>query len=515
MLEQEQQNRQTLEAKNAELEEARDAAESANRAKSTFLANMSHEIRTPMNAILGYAQILQREPDLPPKQRQAVVTIKDSGNHLLALINDVLDLSKIEAGRLELNETDFELKTLIDTLSTMFQMRCEQKGIDWRVEWLNGLAARSTRNGQAASSTERILVHGDEGKLRQVLINLLGNAVKFTESGEVVLRISGVGQTVSLPTQANSLRYYTFEVIDTGRGISPQDQEKIFDPFHQGEQTARQGGTGLGLAIAKRYIELMRGELELESEPGSGSRFFFTIPLADAISDTIAEPPQWSDVTRLAEGYYVTALIVDDTEINRKVLAKMLSDLGIEVIEAENGQQAVERFREQRPDIVFMDIRMPVMDGVEAAQQILEDFEECNGEMSFRPIIVAISASTLKHEQEEYLQAGFAAFIGKPFHFEQICECLANLLEVEFETDEAEDSEEQLLETPPITLPAELLMQLKAAANGYRVTELKDHLNEIEKLGLAGQQLAQRLSDLILGYDMDTVLKILSEIKPE
>ena len=545
MREQERQNLKILEAKNTELEDTKDAAESANRAKSTFLANMSHEIRTPMNAILGYAQILQREPNLPPNQRQAVGTIKNSGNHLLALINDVLDLSKIEAGRLELNETDFELNTLIDTLSAMFQMRCEQKGLDWRVEWLNG---------QDTRSIERTLVHGDEGKLRQVLINLLGNAIKFTESGKVILRISPKsGDVAEFPRIRDSLAtsatpnssHFTFEVIDTGVGISPQDQAKIFDPFHQGEQTARQGGTGLGLAIAKRYIELMGGELELESPPlnppqiggevrreqigrevrggqigeeikrGSGSRFFFTIPLADATSDTIAETSEWSDVTRLAEGYYVKALIADDTEVNRNVLSKMLSDLGIEVIEAENGQQAVEMFREHRPDIVFMDIRMPVMDGMEAAQQILEDFGECNGEMSFRPTIVAISASTLKHEQEEYLQAGFDDFISKPFRFERVCECLANLLEVEFEIDETDEVEEQLLETPPVTLPAELLMQLKAAAKGYRVTELKDHLNEIERVGLAGQKLAKRLSELILSYDMDTVIKILSEIKPE
>ena len=493
MLEQERQNRQTLEAKNAELEEAKNAAESANRAKSTFLANMSHEIRTPMNAILGYAQILQRDNDLPSNHRQAVNTIENSGNHLLALINDVLDLSKIEAGRLELSETDFDLNTLIDTLSTMFRMRCEQNGLDWRVEWLNG---------QAAYSTEHILVHGDEGKLRQVLINLLGNAIKFTESGKVILRIN---ETRSLATSATpNSSHFTFEVIDTGMGISPEDQAKIFDPFHQGEQIAQKGGTGLGLAIAKRYIELMGGELELESELGSGSRFFFTIPLPPAASDTAVESSQWIDVTRLAAGYHVKALIADDTEVNRNVLSRILVDLGIEVIEAENGQQAVDMFREHQPDVVFMDIRMPVMDGLEAGQRIMEEF----GKNQFR--LVAISASTLKHEQQTYFDAGFDDFISKPFRFERVCECLATLLDVEFDRGEPEAAETQSKEIPDVSLPEELSMRMKTAAELYKVTELKAQLDEVEELGSGGQQLAQRLRELIRNYDMEAVLKILS-----
>jgi len=341
---------------------------------------------------------------------------------------------------------------------------------------------------------------------------------------------------------------YRFEVIDTGVGISPEDQAKIFDSFHQGERSAQKGGTGLGLAIAKRYIELMGGELAVESPPlesarafvgrnsdfdislsnleirqgnllsernssqiggdrnGCGSRFFFTIPLADATSDAIAEPSQWSDVTRLASGYSVKALIADDNVVNRNVLSRILSDLGVEVIEAEDGQQAVEMFREHRPNIVFMDIRMPVMDGMEAAQQIMEQFDK----EQFK--LVAISASTLTHEQQTYFDAGFDDFISKPFRFERVCECLATLLDVEFERGESKKVEAPAKEISAVSLPEELLSRLRSSAELHKVTELKAHLNEVEELGSEEQQLAQRLHQLIRNYDLESVLKILSEI---
>lgn len=239
-----------------ELNRAKIEAESANRSKSTFLVNMSHEIRSPMNAILGFSQILMNDPALNPHQIQSVETIKKSGENLLELINDILDLSKIEAGRMEIILTHFDLNCLVQNLSSLFKLEIQKKNLKWNLQGL---------------PDSPVQIHGDETKLRQVLTNLVGNAVKFTESGEVGLKVT-----------AETNHRFRFEVFDTGPGILPDAQKFIFEPFRQEEQGARRGGTGLGLAICRQHVALMGGKLSLESEPGTGSRFFFTVPLPPA-----------------------------------------------------------------------------------------------------------------------------------------------------------------------------------------------------------------------------------------
>ena len=336
---------ETLQTQNAQLTEARETAVQANKAKSLFLANMSHEIRTPMNAILGYAQILQRDADLSGAQSRSVETIHRSGEHLLTLINDVLDISKIEAGRMELHPADFNLQAMLDGLGVMFQVRCEQKQLAWHLH----------KPGE-----DRLLVHGDEAKLSQVLINLLGNAVKFTPTGDVRLEVT------TLPDEK-----YRFEIIDAGPGIPADVQAAIFEPFHQAAGGIKEGGTGLGLAIARRLLELMGGQLELDSTAGTGSRFYFALSLPPAKGEVIdSADAHWSQVSHLAPGYRVRALVADDVVENRDVLSSLLADIGVEVILAENGREALEKTQAGATDIVFLDIRMPEMDGREAAQQI-------------------------------------------------------------------------------------------------------------------------------------------------
>jgi PAS domain S-box-containing protein len=471
-------------------------AEAASKAKGEFLANMSHEIRTPLNAILGYAQIMNDDPETTPGQRQAVDTISRSGNHLLDLVNDVLDLSKIEAGRQELHTAAFDLSNTLAGLGAMFEVRCRDKGLEWVFD----------------IDIPPEAVDGDESKLRQVLINLLGNAVKFTQKGRVTL-------SADSPTAGS----YRFTVQDTGPGITPQWQKAVFEPFQQqsgqeetGAQnpaTMGQGGTGLGLAIARRHVEMLGGRLGLESEPTQGARFYFTLPLPPAGVPLIqAQNRDWSRVQHLAPGHKVCALVVDDTLENRDILARMLKRIGVQVETVASGHQALESARTQTFDIVFMDIRMSDMDGIETRRRLVEE----HGRDHWR--IAAVTASAFEHQRQAFLEEGFDAFIEKPFRTERLYAALAELLGVEFEEAEepadglgAESVANATTEPTVVRLPADLRKQLDAALGVHSVTRLRELVGEIEGLGDKEAELARQIRELARTYDMASIGKLLAK----
>ncbi|MFT4929200.1 MAG: signal transduction histidine kinase/ligand-binding sensor domain-containing protein, partial [Phenylobacterium sp.] len=329
---------------------AKNNAEKANEAKSTFIANVSHEIRTPLNAVLGYAQMLSRDQALNPDQRSKLDIIEKSGSHLLNLINDILDISKIEANAMSLATVDFELVTLVEGIAVMLAGRCEEKKLNWQL--IN-------------HCDDFISVHGDQCKLRQILINLLGNAVKFTSEGTVTLTLSSTGP--------NS---YHFEVSDSGPGIEKAHQSDIFNAFGQTSYGAKHGGTGLGLAIASNQVSLMGGRLKLKSTLGTGSQFYFALQLPPAKGVIDTRQSRSRQALKLVTGVKLAALVVDDIWENRNILKLMLEDIGIDVSEASHGKEALDTLHqaESLPELVFMDIRMPQMDGLTALKQIRLDF---------------------------------------------------------------------------------------------------------------------------------------------
>jgi signal transduction histidine kinase/CheY-like chemotaxis protein len=464
-----------------QLEMAKKTADAASRAKSLFLANISHEIRTPMNAILGYAQILRRDAALPAAYRQAVDTIQSSGDHLLDLINDVLDLSKIEAGRHELHLAPFDLSHLVGGLEAMFETRSNLKGIAWRLCW---------------PRQDAVWVEGDGSKLTQVLVNLLGNAVKFTQEGTVELRVEEAGAD-----------RYRFVVVDTGPGIPADERETLFEAFQQGKTGESHGGTGLGLAIARSYIELMGGRLDVDSEShiDRGSRFGFEIELpAAALAGSQMPAEDWSTVQHLAANVRVTALVLDDDVASSAVLCRALADVGVQVEAVTDANLVLERLEAEVPDIVFLDLFLPDMDGYATL--------EC---INARPALagvrrVAVSAAVLGDEHGRATAAGFDYFIGKPFRFAEVYSCLAHLLGVEFVYEDivtgqmAEQVDWSKVEADP-----ELVRRLCEAARCRQVTRMESCFRQLEAQGGATAHLAEHLRSLRRDYDMEAIVKLL------
>lgn len=381
------------------LTKAKVAAENANRMKSEFLANMSHELRTPLNAVLGFTQLLSNDTNLTDGQQSKIQTISRSGEHLLALINDILDISKIEAGKFEMHSAVFDLEAFVGDLRDMFLLKCQKKGLHLDVEVLEGMPR---------------YVKGDLGKLRQVMINLVGNAVKFTNEGGIGIVVGPDGDRIR------------FSVNDSGKGIPASELQLIMQPFIQSSNTDHEGGTGLGLTISQRFIELMGGRLEVQSEVGAGSSFSFALPL-ERTEEAPGTPELELKAVAVKEGRSVLALIVDDKSTNRLILKEMLEGVGFTTIEAENGQEAVERTREFRPRIVFMDIKMPVLDGYGAVGQIKAD-----PALAAIPVF-ALTASAFKHDEDHIKAAGFDGFLAKPFKQSSLFRLIHDHTDVEME----------------------------------------------------------------------------------
>ena len=400
----------------ANLRKATADAQVANKAKSQFLSNMSHELRTPLNIILGFVQLIARNGSLNPQQQDYLESIDQSGEHLLSLINDVLEMSKIEAGKISLNPNDFNLHGLLESIHTMFQFKAHSKGLQLSLNKAENLPQ---------------YVFADESKLRQVLANLVGNAVKFTQAGSIHLRARADSEpTKSKSTPLQNSVILHFEIEDTGSGIPTEDIEGLFDPFVQANnQTARTEGTGLGLPISRRFIEMMGGEISLSSQVGVGSQFVFSVK-ANTVTERNASPTHQAIIGLAANQPSYRILIAEDASKSRQLLVDLLSPIGFEVKEACNGLEALDIHRTWQPDLIWMDLRMPKMDGYEATRQIKS--QAVSPATRQKPIVIALTGSAFASEQRRAIAAGCDDFVCKPFRTETIFKKIANYLEVQY-----------------------------------------------------------------------------------
>jgi PAS domain S-box-containing protein len=454
-----------------QLQQAKEAADTANHAKSEFLANMSHELRTPLNAILGFTQIMARSPLLPPDEQEYLEIISRSGEHLLALINDVLDLSKIEAGRISFDREGFDLFELLDNLQSMLQLKAESKGLSLTFH-------RSADLPQ--------FIYSDRQKLRSTLINLVGNAIKFTERGSVTISVTRPVETLPVE-QSITIR---FEIEDTGVGIAPEELETLFDAFVQTNSRQKTTeGTGLGLTISRHFVRLLGGDIEVSSNPGQGSVFAFSIATPAIDGREISSSPSDRRIIGLEPGETIyRLLIVEDRWTNRRLLRELLGSIGFTLREVSNGREAIALWQEWQPDLILMDMQMPVMDGYAATREIRLQEEKfkigSNSNLQTPTPIIALTASAFESQRSSILAAGCDDLVAKPFSENDLLEKIAAHLGVRYRYETIPEPAFSSLSALPVQLSPEDLQILSL--------EVRSQLHELA-LCARGRQLREQI----------------------